>query len=388
MAGFHHTSVTDVRDLPAAAATRASFDVERLAGYVSMETPSGDRPALDGFADRLCADLAMARASARTVPLPHGDLLVADLPGRGPAADQPPAVLLAHHDTVHPAGSLAGPVPLRRDGDLLYGPGVYDMKGGLVVALAALELLGRLPHRPVRLILTPDEEVGSPSSASTVLAEAAGAAYALGLEPPHPDGALTSGRMGSTRWRVETVGRAARAGFEGGAGVNAIDELVDQLASVRQIVARHPGALVNLGTITGGGDTDVVPGTAHADLGFRFADSDTEEQVLAALSELGAVRTGATVVSRALARRPAWEPSADTADLLSAVVVAGSRVGQQVDARPSSGAADTNLTGAASIASLDGFGPLGAGAHTPREHIDLTTLPGRVALLAAVLATV
>lgn len=373
--------------LTRAAVARAGEDLARLERYVRHESPSGDAAALNSFAEALIADTAGLGAAAHRVALPHGDALVLDVPGRGARAGLPPALVLAHHDTVHPVGALAGAVPLRRDGDVLHGPGVYDMKGGLVVALAAVELLATLdvPARPVRLLLTPDEEVGSPTSSATVLAQAHGVAYALGLEPPHPDGRLKTSRLGSTRWRLNVAGRAAHAALDPTAGVNALDELVDQLLAVRELTARHPSVLANLGTAHGGGRTNVVPHEAVADVGLRFVDGATERLVLGELAALQPVRPGARLTPQVLTRRPAWGPSAAADDLLAAVAHAGALVGQQVAGGPASGAADTNLTGGAGVPSLDGFGPLGAGAHSVDERVDLTSIPARAALLAAVL---
>ncbi len=376
--------------LTRAAAGRVGADLARLQRYAAHETPTGDAAALDALATALAADVAPLGARTRRVPLPHGDALVLDLPGRGEPAGRRPALLLAHHDTVHPVGSLAGGMRLRRDGDVLHGPGVYDMKGGLVVALAALELLDglRVAHRPVRLVLTPDEEVGSPSSAATVLTAADGVAYALGLEPPHPGGALKTSRLGSTRWRLGVTGRAAHAALDPAAGVNAIDELVDQLLAVRSLSARYPHVLVNVGTVRGGGRTNVVPESAAAEVGFRFVDGGTERTVLDELAALRPVRPGARLTPQVLSRRPAWGPSPATDELLAAVARAGALVGQDVTGAPASGAADTNLTGGAGVPSLDGFGPLGAGAHAVDERVDLRSLPERAALLAAVLHAV
>ncbi len=362
---------------------RAGEWADTLWRYAAAETPSGDAAALDAFADLVAADTAALGATARRLPLPNGDALLVERPGERVGK---PALLLAHHDTVHPVGS----VPLRRDGDVLHGPGVYDMKGGLVVVLAAWDALrdAGVPARASRLLLTPDEEIGSPTSSALVLEQAAQAAYALGLEPPHPDGALKTSRMGSTRWRVSVAGRAAHAALDPGAGVSAIDELVDQLLAVRAIAAEHPDVLVNVGMLGGGGRTNVVPDAASADVGLRFADLATEEAFLARLAALAPVRPGAVVTPQVVTRRPAWAPSPASDELLAAVAAAGALVGQPVAGRAAAGAADTNLTGAAGLPSLDGFGPLGAGAHAATEHVLLASLPQRAALLAATLATV
>jgi glutamate carboxypeptidase len=294
-------------------------------------------------------------------------------------------LLLGHHDTVWPHGTVAS-MPLTVDDGVLRGPGVYDMKGGLVVAEMAIEIVQRCgvrPARPVRLVVVADEEVGSPTARPLVEAESAGAVAVLGLESPHPGGALKSARLGSTRVRIEVTGRAAHAALDPASGVSAVDELMDQLFAVREIMASEPTVLCNVGTLGGGGRTNVVPDRAAADIGLRFTDAGTQERVLAALRGLTAVRPGAEVVVRRLTSRPAWSGSDDT--LLARVVAAGEAVGQHVTGRPAAGAADTNTTGAAGIPTLDGFGPLGAGAHAPDERIEIASLADRAALLASVL---
>ncbi|HEY0117351.1 MAG TPA: M20/M25/M40 family metallo-hydrolase, partial [Cellulomonas sp.] len=244
------------------------------------------------------------------------------------------------------------------------------------------------PARPSRLLVTPDEEIGSPTGGALVVQQTEGAGYALGFEPPHPDGSLKTSRMGSTRWRVSVAGRASHAALDPGAGISAIDELVDQLLALRALADAHPEVLVNVGVLAGGGRTNVVPDAAHADVGLRFLDGATEDAFLARLAALAPVRAGAVVTPEVITRRPAWGPSTATDELLAAVAVAGGLVGQRVTGRAASGAADTNLTGAAGLVSLDGFGPLGGGAHAATEHVVLSSLAPRAALLAATLATV
>ncbi|OJV58622.1 MAG: hypothetical protein BGO38_14490 [Cellulomonas sp. 73-145] len=367
----------------------ADADLERLVAYARHETPTGDRDAIDAFADTVATDAVALGATARRLPLPHGDALLMEHPGSGARADLRPALLLGHLDTVHPVGSLAGAVPLHTAGELLHGPGVHDMKGGLVVVLAAWAALAAVgaPARAVRLLLTPDEEIGSPSSGNLVTAQAGQVAYALGLEPPHRDGALKTSRRGSTRWRLQVTGRAAHAALDPESGVNAIDELVDQLLVLRAVAAEHPDVLVNVGTVDGGGRTNVVPDAAEAEVGLRFVDAATETVVLDRLAALRPVRDGAVVAPRVVSRRPAWGPSTATERLLEAVAEAGRTVGQDVVGRPAAGAADTNLSGAAGIPSLDGFAPVGGGAHAAHEHVLIASVAQRAALLAAVLAT-
>ncbi|HYH32168.1 MAG TPA: M20/M25/M40 family metallo-hydrolase [Pseudonocardia sp.] len=368
-------------ELSDAAAALADDALPRLVAYARHETPTGDAAALDALADVL--EERYRELGARTERVVHdtGDHLVA----RWGDGGQPHVLLLGHHDTVWPRGQLQT-MPVAEADGVLRGPGVYDMKGGLVVAelaMAVLQRCGLRPARPVRLVVVADEEVGSPTARSLVEGEAAGAVAVLGLESPHPDGALKSARLGSTRVRLEITGRAAHAALDPASGVSAVDELVDQLVAVRGIVAAEPTVLCNVGTVRGGGRTNVVPDRAAADIGLRFVDTGTQERVLAALGGLAPVRDGAEVAVRTLTSRPAW-PEPDEA-LLARVAAAGRGVGQQVEGRPAAGAADTNVTGAAGIPTLDGFGPLGAGAHAEHEQIRTETLAERAALLASIL---
>ncbi|RZU03633.1 glutamate carboxypeptidase [Kribbella rubisoli] len=356
--------------------------IERLQEYVGAETPTGDTAALNAFADRLAERYAGLGATVRRVPAPTGDHLVADFPGR---AGEAPLLFLAHHDTVWPIGQLADAMPWREENGVIYGPGVFDMKGGLVVLETALEQVH--DHRPVRVVVVADEEVGSPSARELVTAESAGVYAAFGLEPPHPNGDLKTSRWGSTRVRIEIAGREAHAALDPDSGISAIDELVDQLVAVRGIVAQYDEVLCNVGTITGGGRTNVVPGSASADIGFRFVDPSTEEAVLAAVAELQPVRPAQLTV-RVMSNRPAWQPSPATDELLAKVIEAGRSVGQEVGGAAAFGAADTNLTGWLGIPTLDGLGPVGKGAHAVHEQIVATSLPDRVALVAAIITTI
>ncbi|MGO1317191.1 MAG: M20 family metallopeptidase [Cellulomonadaceae bacterium] len=375
------------RTLTAAAAAVHEQSVAMLRRYVALETPTGDAAAIDELASRVAADAETSGMRASRIPRPTGDVLVLRHPGRGDRAALPPALLVAHLDTVHPVGSLAASMPLVQDGDELRGPGTYDMKGGLVVGLGALRALARegLAHRPVVLVCTPDEEVGSPSSRDEVVRLAADAGYALGLESPHPDGALKTSRRGSTRVRITVHGRSAHAAIAPDSGVSAIDELVDQLIALRTLVAQHPDVLCNVGAVAGGERTNVVPDTAHADVGLRFVTAQAEDEVLGQLRELAPVRPGALVDVSVISSRPAWGPGPASEALFEQVRGAAEAIGTTVAGRAAPGAADTNLTGGAGLPSVDGLGPRGAGAHALDERISLTSLRERTALVAAVL---
>ncbi|HEY4571946.1 MAG TPA: M20/M25/M40 family metallo-hydrolase [Kribbella sp.] len=362
--------------------------IDRLREYVAHETPTGDTEALNAFADLLLERYGELGGTARRVSVPTGDHVVADFPGRGPRAQDAPLLFLAHHDTVWPVGRLHDAMPWREADGVIHGPGVFDMKGGLVVLETALAAVAERDHRPVKIVVVADEEIGSPSARNLVTEESTGVVAAFGLEPPHPNGDLKTARRGSTRVRIQVTGREAHAALDPARGISAIDELVDQLVAVRGVVARYDKVLCNVGTITGGGRTNVVPGSAAADIGFRFVDPETEQAVLEAVTGLAPVRADARLDVRVMSNRPAWQPSPATDELLAKVIQAGRSVGQEIGGAAASGAADTNLTGWLGIPTLDGLGPVGKGAHAVHEQVIAASLAERADLVAAIITSV
>lgn len=356
----------------------------RCADLARIESPSGDAPRLDALAEELVAGFRATGASARREPGPAGDHLVLEWEGRDESL--PHLLIVGHHDTVWPVGTLADWPVTEQDGRLT-GPGVVDMKGGLAVlesALALLADLGERPHRTVRLVVVSDEEVGSPDGRRLVERQLRGAAAVLGLEPPHPDGRLKTARRGSTRVRLTVTGREAHAGNDAHDGVSAVDELVDQLVLVRDL-AGQPGTELNAGRISGGSRANVVAGRAEAELGLRFATAEAQRRTLDDLARLAPLRPGARVRTEVLSSRPAW-PERTGNPLLRHVRSLAGMLGQQLDGAPAGGAGDTNLPGSRGLPTLDGFGAVGAGAHARHEHIRLDQIAPRIALLAALLA--
>ncbi|MFD4655272.1 M20 family metallopeptidase [Kitasatospora sp. NPDC058444] len=356
----------------------------RCADLARIESPSGDAPRLDALAEELAAGFRATGATARREPGPAGDHLVLEWEGRDESL--PHLLIVGHHDTVWPVGTLADWPVTEQDGRLT-GPGVVDMKGGLAVLESALSLLadlGERPHRTVRLVVVSDEEVGSPDGRRLVERQLRGAAAVLGLEPPHPDGRLKTARRGSTRVRLTVTGREAHAGNDAHDGVSAVDELVDQLVLVRDL-AGQPGTELNAGRISGGSRANVVAGRAEAELGLRFATVEAQRRTLDDLARLAPLRPGARVRTEVLSSRPAW-PERTGNPLLRHVRSLAAMLGQQLDGAPAGGAGDTNLPGSRGLPTLDGFGAVGAGAHARHEHIRLDQIAPRIALLAALLA--
>ncbi|MEU1599340.1 M20/M25/M40 family metallo-hydrolase [Streptomyces sp. NPDC005708] len=380
--------------LLALARTFGDTVLERWERLVALETPSGDADRAAVFGKELAAGLAATADRVEQPPGPGGDHLVAYWDGletEGDAGDGPPAghtLLVAHSDTVFPAGTVARrPFTLAEDGDTVTGPGVFDMKGSLVAVELAMDLLSRTgatPGRPVRLVVVNDEEIGSPDGSRLVARHAEGAHAVLGLEPPLPGGALKIGRRGVARVRLSVRGVSAHAGLDAALGVSAIDELVDQLAGLRATAASLPDAALNVGTISGGTRANVVADHAEAEIGLRYATSETERALLSALLEPTPVRERAALTAETLSHRPAW--AMDPANPLAAeLTTLAAALGLDLPLGSSGGAGDTNLTGALGIPTVDGLGPAGAGAHGEDEHASLASLLERAALLAAFL---
>ncbi|WP_199922875.1 M20 family metallopeptidase [Streptomyces sp. NRRL B-24484] len=374
--------------LPQALTTRARTLAgavrRRCAALAAMESPSGDTARLDALAEELSAGFRATGARARREKGPAGDHLVLEWTGREESL--PHLLVVGHHDTVWPAGTLAD-WPVVEEGGRLSGPGVLDMKAGLALlegAFALLADLGQRPHRTVRLVVVSDEEVGSPDGRRLVERQLPGAAAVLGLEPPHPDGRLKTARRGSTRVLLSVTGREAHAGNNASEGVSAVDELVDQLVAVRGL-GRMPGTELNTGRITGGTRANVIAGRAEAELGLRFATAEAQRRALDTLAHLTALRPGAKVRTEVLSSRPAW-PERSVNPLLRHVRSLAAALGEQVDGAPAGGAGDTNIAGARGLPTLDGLGAVGSGPHARHEHVLVDQFAPRIALLAALLA--
>jgi glutamate carboxypeptidase len=352
----------------------SAWSVQLLEHLVGLESPSGDVERLATLRDVLVAEFAAAGVAVEIEPGDAGDHLVADLPGSGAGH----VLVVGHYDTVWPAGRLAE-APFTITGDLATGPGVFDMKAGLVSLLWAVRQVQDLPH-PVRIVLTADEEVGSPSGAGVVTAACHGAVAVYGLEPPLADGTLKVGRRGVARFRLSVTGKAAHAGLDADAGLSAIDELVDQLNALRAAVPGTSARSLNVGRIAGGTRANVVAGAAEAEIGARFATAADEAALVAAFDTMAPVRAGASVRVESLSRRPAWEPERSQA-LASHVVSLAARLGENVFTDVSGGAGDTNLTGAAGVPTVDGLGPRGKGAHAPGETVEVPSILQRGRLL-------
>jgi glutamate carboxypeptidase len=356
--------------------------------YVERETPSRAAAALTTLSEEIEADLRAAGADVERREAPGlGRNLRAVVPGR--EAELRPVVVLAHIDTVHPIGTLSSR-PFRVADGLAYGPGIYDMKSGLatvVEALAGLHARGLRPRRPVHLLVTCDEEIGSHSAYDLIVEEARGAAAVLVPEPCLPDGGVKTFRKGVATYRVDASGCAAHAGIDGATDRSAIAELVRALHVALRLADHGRGTTINVGMIGGGTASNVVPADAWALLDVRLAEAGEDARIHEALCALATDGAGTSLVVTRTENRPPLLRTEGVVALHRHARAIAAELGVELGEGASGGGSDGSIAASAGAATLDGLGPMGAGAHAEHEHIVLADLPFRLALMSRLLET-
>ncbi len=366
------------------------FDAEAmlpgLRRWVECESPTFDAAAVARMVDMAARDLALMGARIETIPgrMGYGPCLRATFPH--PRAGAEPGVLvMGHLDTVHPIGTLEA-LPWRREGNRVYGPGVYDMKGGNFIAVEAIRQLlraGVATARPVTVLFTSDEEVGSPSTRDLIEAEAARHAVVLVPEPARPDGGVVTGRYAIARFNLRTIGKPSHAGARLADGRSAIREMCRQVVAIEAMTTE--AATYSVGVIQGGQWVNCVATTCDAEsLSMAKRQEDLDEAVQRMLSLKPTGNDVQLVVTRGVTR-PVWEPDARVMALYGTARGIASRIGFDISHQSSGGGSDGNFTGAMDIPTLDGLGVQGAGGHTLEEHLLLDSLVPRAKLLAGLL---
>lgn len=366
------------------------FDAEAmlpgLRHWVECESPTYDAAAVNRMMAIAARDLALLGARIEAIPgrMGFGDCLRATFP-HPKAGTEPGILVLGHLDTVHPLGTLAA-LPFRREGNRLYGPGVYDMKGGNFIALEAIRQLLRagIPtRRPVTVLFTSDEEVGSPSTRDLIEAEAARHAVVLVPEPARPDGGVVTGRYAIARFNLRTVGRPSHAGARLADGRSAIREMCRQVVAIEAMTT--DSITYSVGVIRGGQWVNCVATYCDAEsLTMAKRQEDLDEAVERMLSLRPIGEEVRLEVTRGVTR-PVWEPDARVMALYETARGIANRIGFDITQQSSGGGSDGNFTGAMGIPTLDGLGVQGAGGHTLEEHLLLDSLVPRARLLAGLL---
>ena len=359
-----------------------------LKELVECESPSSDLPVLRNLATLLGDRFNQAGATVEFIPAPDGiDRLLATLEGVDRALA--PALLIGHFDTVWPIGTLDR-MPYREDETSVYGPGVYDMKSGIVMiefAIRAIQSLGMRPPRSVQVLLTPDEEIGSRNSRHLIETFAKKSQYVLVMEPSLGRGLLKTARKGGSQYVVHVTGRAAHAGVEPEKGANAVVEMAHQVIAIERLADIEKGTTVSPTVIEGGTVTNVIPESANLRIDVRASTLPEAERVDQAMKALSPRNPGCGISVAGGINRPPMERSSDGAALFERARSIGADLGLDLCEGSTGGGSDGNFTAAIGAPTLDGLGAIGGGAHSVDEHIAKRSIVERTALLASILVS-
>ena len=365
------------------------FDADdMLAGlrpWVECESPTFDAAAVNRCMDMASRDLALMGARIDRIPgrMGFGDCVRATFAHPSSSSG---ILVMGHLDTVHPVGTLAR-LPFRRDNGRCYGPGIVDMKGGNYIALEAIRQLmraGVATKLPVTVLLTSDEEVGSPSTRDVIEAEASRHKYVLIPEPARPDGGVVTGRYAIARFRLEATGKPSHAGARLADGRSAIREMARQVLAIEEMTTED--CTFSVGVINGGTWVNCVTTTCTGEaLSMAKRQEDLDRGVAAMLGLRASGNDVQFRVERTVTR-PVWEADERTMGLWRRARGIALGLGYDIPAQSSGGGSDGNFTGAMGVMTLDGLGVAGDGFHTLDEHLIIDSMVKRGKLLAGLLA--
>lgn len=371
-----HAKATHIMDTPTPEAL-----LEGIRQWVEIESPTGDPQGVDKVMDRVEARFRRAGAHVERIPgqAGRGDHVVASSPWGG---DGPGVLVLCHLDTVHPTGTLSH-FPMRIDGDKAYGPGIYDMKGGAYLALAAYESLAAdrgVGPLPVRLLYTSDEEVGSPTSRALIERLGGNAKYVLVTEPARDGGKIVSGRRGTGRFTVRAQGRPSHSGTRPQDGRSAIREIARQILDIDALNDPARGINTNVGLISGGTAANVVPEHCAIEVDLRMRALADADMLVTKLQGLTPYDPDVRLTVEGNLNRPPFEKTPQSEKLLGVARDIAAGIGFDLQDVYAGGGSDGNFLGHA-LPVLDGLGVDGAGAHTLEEYLLISSLVPRMRLL-------
>lgn len=372
-----HRNAADVR---AALDAQCDAMIEDLARFVNVESPSLERECLERSAHFL-ADL-MTRVLGKPPTIVESD--------RGPhvhwkGSDDTKVLIVGHHDTVFPLGTVARR-PFTREGNIGRGPGIFDMKAGIVQAIYGVAAVKEWYH--TEMLITADEEVGSHASRALLEERAKAAGAVLVLEPSADGGALKIARKGTGTFNVTITGRAAHAGLEPEKGINALVELAAQVPRIAALAKPELGTTVTPTVAKAGTADNVVPDSATIAVDVRCVIPEEKDRLEREMSKLAATLAGARVeVSGGMNRPPLHESM--TKELYAVAEKVARNYGiAGLQGVAVGGGSDGNITAAVGVRTLDGLGAVGAGAHAETEHVRLDLMPERAALVAGLVQSI
>jgi glutamate carboxypeptidase len=364
-------------------------DLDQLCTWIRTESPTSDRAGVNLMMDLVAADMADAPVAVERLPGRDGlgDALVLRA---GPQRDAPATLVMSHLDTVHPLGTLESDLPIKVDGDRLYGPGVYDMKGGAWLALQAFKEVARQgsASRPLVFLVTPDEEIGSPFTRPVIEDLARRSAFALVTEPARDGGKVVTSRKGVGRFDVHVEGRPAHAGSRHQDGRSAIREAARQILAIEGMTDYGRGVTTTVGMVSGGTAMNTIPQHCRFCVDLRVETAADGEAYAAAILGLKAHDPDVRVTVAGGMNRPPYERTQAVASLFDHARALAEELGfPLIDVPRTGGGSDGNFTAALGVPTLDGLGIDGDGAHTLHEYGLVSSIAPRRQLMRRLLET-
>jgi glutamate carboxypeptidase len=363
--------------------------IEGIKRWVEAESPTGDKAAVNRMVDIVQADVAGLPVAVERVAGREGyaDNLIVRNQAAGEGSG---IVILSHIDTVHPVGTLAGGLPFKRDGDKLYGPGLFDMKGGAYLALEAFRQVAKAKSSklPVTFVFTPDEEVGSPTSRDIIEREAKRSRYVLVTEPCRDGGKIVCARKGVGRFEMKATGIPAHSGARHQDGRSAIKEMARQILQIEGMTDYTRGVTTTVGVISGGTAPNVIPQHCHISVDLRVRDVAAGEEFEKKILGLEPFDKGVKLEVSGGMNRPPFEKSAAIDVLFRHAQAVAKGIGFDLQhTEMTGGGSDGNFTAALGVPTLDGLGIDGDGAHTEWEHGLISSIEPRTRLMRGLLET-
>ncbi len=363
--------------------------LEGVLRWVNIESPSNDGAAVSRMVDQVEREMAPLGAEIERISGRDGfgDILKVRTPWGG---DGPGILVLSHLDTVHPIGTIDNELRVRRDGDKVYGPGIYDMKAGAVIAQHAYRHLvrcGRETPLPITFLYIPEEEVGSPTSRDLIVEEAKKNKYVLVTEPAREGGKVVTARNGRLQYEITVTGRQSHAGSRHMDGRSAIREMAHQILALEGITDYERGTTCSVGLISGGTMTNVVPGKCTISVDLRVPDMAAAEDVMTRVEGLTPVDPDCEIEVQGGIDRPPYDKFDGVQALFDHAKGLAAEIGFDLQDLKTGGCSDGNFTGALGIPTLDGLGADGHGAHSHDEFIYYSSLLERCRLMLRLFET-
>ncbi|MBM6596348.1 M20 family metallopeptidase [Microvirga pudoricolor] len=364
-------------------------NLDTLLTWVRTESPTHEPAGVNMMMDLVVAQMTGAPVAVERIPGQQG-LGDALLLRAGPQTEVPGILVMSHLDTVHPVGTLESDLPLRIEGDRLYGPGIYDMKGGAWLALEAFRNVAAAggAGRPIAFLVTPDEEIGSPMTRPIIEDLARRSAVALVTEPARDGGRIVTSRKGVGRFDVHVEGRPAHAGSRHREGRNAIHEAAAQILAIEALTNYGRGITTTVGMIQGGTAVNTIPQHCRFPVDLRVETVADGEAMAAAILGLKPRDPAFKLTITGDMNRPPYERSEGTSRLFDHARGLAAEIGfDLVTCDKVGGGSDGNFTAALGIPTLDGLGIDGDGAHTLQEYGIVSSIAPRRQLMRRLLET-